>query len=155
MWRLDGTKLTGWYGTWKGAEFELLSMNPDGGLLTLVQDGGAAPGSAWHTQILPNRFARTPSRHTLYVPADEVTGINSVNVTGFIDPDCELVIIAEVPNGNLAAECSIRARMSGKMKLIDIYGFSKRDEGPLGRTSLFGYIPEAELTDISSRISYE
>lgn len=80
MWRRNGTKLSGYYGTWNGCEIELSSSGVTDGKRKLVQDGGDKPGSEWKTRVTPNRFARTPVRHWLDVDESEVADVHMVEV---------------------------------------------------------------------------
>jgi len=152
MWRCDGTKLTGDYGTWNGVEYELDSWVSSSGTLILVKEGGESPGREWNTSVFPNRFARTPYHHSLRVPVSEVSHINSVKVAGSMGPGREFVIISEDKDGNLAVEASSRMASLYKRQLIHNHGFEPMyDDEPLERTMVFGWLPAQRLTSIESR----
>ncbi|GAA1358414.1 hypothetical protein GCM10009636_31210 [Arthrobacter koreensis] len=149
MWRKDGTKLTGNYGTWKGREFELWSLKPYEGYLTLVQNGGDSPGPEWHTATFPNRFAKTPLTHSLDVPADEVTNRHSVEVTGNMGPGRNFVLIAEDDEGNLAVESIDPMAAQYKRQLINNHNFKPFSENePLEHVFVGGWLPADRVRDI-------
>ena len=152
MWRRDGTKLTGDYGTWNDVEHELHSWVPANGTLILVKEGGDSPGPEWDTTVFPHRFARTPYHHFRRVPALEVSDVNSVKVTGFMGPGRELVIISEDDEGNLAVEASNRMAALYKRQLSSNHGFKPMYENePLERTMVFGWLPAQRITNIERR----
>ncbi|WP_152969907.1 MULTISPECIES: hypothetical protein [Arthrobacter] len=153
MWKKDGTKLTGNYGTWNGQEIELWSIRPQNGTLTLVKDGGDSPGSDWHTQVLPNRFARTPFSHRRRVPSNEVTDIHSVRVLGELGPGRPVEIIAEDDKGCLAVVADGGFSMEEKMDLMEKYDFQTfMDSEPVGRQGVFGWIPAQMVHNIKSEV---
>jgi hypothetical protein len=81
MWRCDGRKLTGSYGTWRGREVELRLSVPEDGIFRVIQDGGERPSPEWKRLDLPNRFARGQVRFYLHVPASEVSDVHTIHAT--------------------------------------------------------------------------
>ena len=153
MWKQDGTKLTGNYGTWQGEEFELWSFKPYQGMLTLIKDGGDVSGTEWQTKFLPNRFARTSVSHTLNVPAEEVTNRHEVWVKASFSPGCELMVIAEDLDEHFAVESIDPMSTVRKRQSIDNYIFEpfSRNE-PLGHTMVYGWLPADQLWDFQVEI---
>jgi hypothetical protein len=151
MWMHDGTKLTGYYGTWRNREVELRSPGSFEGEYTLVQDGGDQPGSEWKRYTFPNRFARTPVRYFLDVREAEVADVHEIitrayvplhNSTGHDIQVC-VRVIAQDDRGRFAVETEPREPRHHWDALIRDYGFEEYD-----RTWVFGWVPQNALTDI-------
>lgn len=155
MWRRDGTKLTGEYGIWKGEEYELWSVHPNGGTYVLVVDGGDSPGPEWHTQVLPNRFARTPFSHRRRVAAEEVTDVHSVRVLGELRPGRVVEIIAEDDNGRLAVVADNGFSAEEKTDLVEERAFQPfLKTEPVGRQGVFGWLPAEMVDNITSEVHW-
>lgn len=147
MWRQDGTKLTGNYGTWRGQEVEFWSLKPYEGMLTIIDKGKASPGPEWHVD------AGDPSAHTLEVPADEVTNRHKVRVTGSLGPGRNFVIMEESADGKLSVESIDPMDSMYKRQLInnhDFIPFSKNE--PLEHVSVGGWLPADRFRDIHVEI---
>ncbi|UPO76527.1 hypothetical protein [Arthrobacter sp. Helios] len=154
-WRADGSKLTGAFGTWRGSEYELRDVRPSQyGTLTLVSRADLAPGPEWKTcRRHPNNFAATPVDHILRVPADEVSGVQEVEVTGDMGRGRQVRILAEDAEGRLAVMQSSRWEEADQRRLISSYGFRPfSDNEPLSHQSVAGWIPAERVHDIRSTI---
>jgi hypothetical protein len=143
MWRGDGTKLTGSYGTWKGREVELRVGVPEDGMFTVIQDGGERPSAEWERLDLPNRFARGPVRFYLHVPADEVSDVHRIRATATWDYE-PLNVVAEDGNGNLAVETLGQWSRDRMGTLVRNYGFEWYDNA-----FVFGWIPASDASDLT------
>ena len=147
MWKQDGIKLTGNYGTWRGREVELWSLKPYEGMLTIVDNGKESPGPEWTTN------AGSPYAHTLSVPADEVTNRHRVRVVGSLGPGRNLVVSAEDHDGNLAVESVDPMEPLYKRLLINNHGFEPFSKNePLEHVSVAGWIPADRVRDITVEI---
>jgi hypothetical protein len=151
MWMRDGTKLTGYYGTWRNRELELRSSVAFRGEYTLIQDGGGQPGPEWKRDTFPSRFARTPVRYRFRVPEVEVSGLHEILTTGYVplhdeigrDIQACVRVIAQDDQGRLAVETEPQEPRHHWDALIRDYGFEEYD-----RSWVFGWVPQHALTDI-------
>lgn len=151
MWSSSGLKITGKYGTWNGQEVELHSTAPVDGMLLLVKYGGQAPGPEWMTIDLGNRFPISGIRHALEVPADEVSNIHAVTTTGELGSRGTVTILAEARDGRLAASAN---DLGLKEWLIMECGFHTYFDEPVTRSSAFGWLPAALVSNIKSSVSW-
>lgn len=149
MWKKDGTKLTGNYGTWRGQEVELWSLKPYEGMLTIVHKGEETPpGPAWHTN------AWSPSKHTLKVPPDEVTNGHRVRVTGSLGPGRNVIIDAEDNDGKLSVASIDPMDAMYKRMLINNHDFVPFSENePLEHVSVAGWVQADRLRNINVKIT--
>lgn len=153
MWKKDGTKLTGNYGTWRGQEIELWSLRPYEGMLTIVTNGGKSLIDEDGNEILLDRSVGTPFAYTLEVPVNEVTNLLKVRVRGRLGPDRNLKIMAEDEDGNLAVESIDPMDSMYKRLLINNHGFTPFSENePLEHVSVSGWLPAERIRDISIEI---
>lgn len=152
MWTSSGIKLTGKYGTWNGQEVELRSTAPADGMLLIVKYGGQAPGPEWMTIDLGNRFPISGTRHSLEVPANEVTDIHAVSAEGIFGSRCQVFVLAEDDKGNLAVEASAASLLTDKERLLSEHGFDVRPGDPLERTSVLGWLPAELVHDFKSEV---
>ena len=153
MWKQDGTKLTGNYGTWRGREVELWSLKPYEGMLTIVNDGEKSLSLEGGAEILPDRSAGTPFAHTLEVPANEVTNRHSVRVMGSLGPGRNLMIMAEDVDGNLSVESIDPMETMYKRLLINNHSFEPFSKNePLEHVSVSGWLPADRIRDINVKI---
>ncbi|WP_312182629.1 hypothetical protein [Arthrobacter sp.] len=153
MWKQDGGKLTGNYGTWRGQEVELWSLRPYGGMLTIVTNDTKALIDEGGNEVLLNRSVGTPFAYTLKVPADEVTNRHKVRVKGRLGPGRSLRIMAEDEDGNLAVESIDPMDSMYKRLLINNHGFTPFSENePLEHVSVSGWLPAERIRDISIEI---
>jgi len=153
MWKKDGTKLTGNYGTWRGQEIELWSLRPYEGMLTIVTNWRKSLIDEDGNEILLDRSVGTPFAYTLEVPANEVTNLLKVRVRGRLGPDRSLKIMAEDEDGNLAVESIDPMDSMYKRLLINNHGFTPFSENePLEHVSVSGWLPAERIRDISIEI---
>jgi hypothetical protein len=151
MWMQDGTKLTGYNGTWRNCELELRSPVSSRGEYTLIQDGGDQPGPEWKRDIFPNRFGRTPVRYRLRVPEADVSDVHEILTTGYVplhdktghDIQARVRVIAQDDQDRLAVETEPQEPRHHWDALIREYGFEEYD-----RSWVFGWVPRNALTDI-------
>lgn len=145
MWRLDGTKLTGFYGTWNGREIELSSPMAELGKLRLVQEGGVSPGPEWKEIHRPNLFAKPDMRYSRYVDQLEVSHVHALEVYGSID-SVNIRLLAESEDGKLAVETDGRAPLHLQDTLARKYDLEYYDDR---RTFAFGWVPAEDVHDIT------
>ncbi|MCQ2001823.1 hypothetical protein [Arthrobacter zhaoxinii] len=149
MWSSSGVKLTGDYGTWNGQEVELDSTTPSNGTLLLIQHGGDRPDASWMTIDLGNVYPIPGIRHSLRVPAEEVSDIHAVRTAGEISPWNQVQILAENAEGKFAVVTG-----SDKQRLVDSYGFSTFSGEPVHRSHVFGWLPGEMVHNIESVVSW-
>ena len=153
MWRTDGTKLSGDYGTWGGQEFELRGTDPnDDGTLTLVKKGGNAPGPGWRTHDHKSQFPGPRFSHTRRVPAEEVTNIHAVRATGEFKPGLQMKILAEDSEGKVAVVAGDDFATEEKWDLIEDYGFHTFHNEPVERSGVFGWLSAEKINNVTSEI---
>jgi hypothetical protein len=143
MWRNDGSKLTGTYGTWQGHEWELWSSASDRGNLTLVQDGGEQPGQDWKRLDYPNRFARTPVRYYKDVDAAAVSEIHTVRATAKLD-SASVELLAENDEGRLAVHTLGQMAFATMRRYMDQFGFERFENA-----FVFGWVEPHALQDLN------
>ena len=143
MWRNDGSKLSGTYGTWHGREWELWSSADDRGNLTLVQDGGEQPGPDWKRLDYPNRFARTPVRFYKDVEADSVSDVHSIRATARLD-GVLVELLAEGDAGSMAVQTLGQVPSNFMDRFVDEFGFERYENA-----FVFGWVPPQALADVS------
>ena len=137
-----------------GEEIELWSGRSDDGTLVLVKDGGEPPGPEWHTQVLPNRFARTPFSHRREVPATEVTDTHSVRVTGTLRFGGRVEILAEDSEGKLAVVAGADFPAEEKWDLVENFGFDTFHNEPVQISGVFGWLPAELVHNIKSEVRW-
>ena len=153
MWKKDGTKLTGYYGTWRGQEVELWSLRPYEGTLTIVKDGEQSLIVEGGVEVVFNPSVGTPFAYSLEVPADEVTNRHKVRVKGRLGPGRNLMIMAEDADGNLSVESIDHMAATYKRQLINNHGFEPFSKNePLEHVSVAGWIPADRVSDISVEV---
>ena len=145
MWRKNGSKLSGYYGVWRGNDVELSSSGTTDNRWILVQDGGDSPGPDWRRLVFPNRFARTPIRYSLKVPADEVSEVCEIEVTGVVG-EVKVRIVAEDEAGRLAIETDSETHPYFRDSLARKYDLEYYDDR---RSFAFGWIPAEDVLDIT------
>ena len=150
MWSSSGKKLSGSYGTWKGTEYEINSTTPRNGTFLLIKYGGDAPDAAWLTVDNRGRFPTPDVRHSLPVPADEVTDIHSVRAMGDLGLGREVKLLAEDPEGNFAAISGESLPPEERRRLVSAYGFTTFYDEPVERSSVFGWLPAEKVHNIRS-----
>jgi len=143
MWRNDGSKLSGTYGTWQGHEWELWSSANDRGYLTLVQDGGEQPGQDWERLDFPNRFARTPARFYKDVDAASVSDVHSVRATARLD-SIAVELLAEDGEGRLAVQTLGQVAPNLMDRLVEEFEFERYENA-----FVFGWVEPHALRDLS------
>ncbi|MCC3280690.1 hypothetical protein LJ754_16195 [Arthrobacter sp. zg-Y40] len=154
MWSSSGKKLSGSYGTWQGQEVELAGTSPSDGLLLLIKYGGDAPDAAWLTIYDRGSFPTPGVRHSLEVPADEVTDIHSVRAMGDLGLGREIELLAEDPDGNFAAISGESLPPEERRRLVSAYGFTTFYDEPVERSSVFGWLPAEKVHGIRSEVSW-
>ena len=151
MWRSDGTKLSGRYGTWEGQEFELRNPKPIRGVMYLVQEGGDRPGPDWTAVDQTHQFSRPPVAYILPVPPEEVSNIHTVRTFGELGPGQLVEILAEGAGGDLSV-VSIEVPVIYKKMLVSDHGFGTYSDEPVERSSVFGWLPAEKIHNIRSKI---
>ena len=154
MWSSSGKKLSGSYGTWQGQEVELAGTSPSDGLLLLIKYGGDAPGPAWLTIDHRGQFPIPDVRHSLDVPASEVTDIHAVRAMGDLGFGREVKLLAEDPEGNFAAISGETLPPEERRRLVSAYGFTTFYDEPVERSSVFGWLPGEKVKNIKSHVSW-
>ena len=150
MWLHDGTKLTGRYCTWQGQEYEVRDLHPRDGIFTLVIEGGDAPDAGWRTLSRRKKFGRPDISHIRRVPADEVSNLQKVTVTGNLGPDRNVIIFAADEDGNLAVESIDPMPGIYKRQLINNHGFEPYSKNePLEHVPVSGWLPADRVRDIA------